>query len=309
MISIKKYIKLLGNILTLLSVIFLVMTMIRLDIDFSQIQNTSCLVAISIIGSIIIMLTVYMMAYAWKTILENLSEKKLSVLSTIKIYTKSNMGKYLPGNVMHYVERNLFATEMGLEQLEIAASSIIEIGAQVFAAILLSLILSHRDFIKVLQQTISYKMIAIIIPIILLVILMIYLYIRHSKNDRLIKLVFQRQFLRVIGKIMPLYVIVSLSSGAVMLFVCKYVLACEMTVEKSLFVIMAFVLAWLFGFIVPGAPGGIGVREFVLVLLLSSTIGEENILLAALIHRMICILGDILAYVVTVSMEMKGRKI
>lgn len=309
MISIKKCIKFLGNILTLLSVIFLIMAMIKLDIDFSQIQNMSCLVAISIIGSIIIMLTVYMMAYAWRIILENLSEKKLSGLSTIKVYAKANMGKYLPGNVMHYVERNLFAADMGLEQLEIAASSIIEIGAQVFAAILLSLILSHKQFIKVLQQTVSYKMVAIIIPVILFVILMIYLYIRHSKNDRLIKLIFRRQFVCVIGQIMPLYAMASLFSGAVMLFVCKYVLVCEMTVEKSLFVIMTFVLAWLFGFIVPGAPGGIGVREFVLVLLLSATIGEANILLAALIHRMICILGDILAYVVTIPMEMRGRKI
>lgn len=310
MINIKKYIKLIGNILTVFSIIFLIVAMIKLDIDFSQIQNIVCFVWISIIGSVSVALTVYAMAFAWKIILEKLSGKKLSLMSTVKVYAKSNMGKYLPGNVMHYVERNIFAAKMELNQLEIAAGSIIEVGTMILTAILFSIMISYRDFLNVLWQIINYKTIFVfIVAVVILLVIVVCLYIRYSKFQSLIKVIFRPRFLSVIGKIMPIYMMVLLCFGMVLLFVCRYVLACEMSMEESLVMVSVFILAWLFGFIVPGAPGGIGIREFVLVLLLSAMIGETNILFAALIHRMISTIGDILAYIVSVLIREKGQKI
>ena len=54
--------------------------------------------------------------------------------------------------------------------------------------------------------------------------------------------------------------------------------------------------AWIFGFITPGAPGGIGVRESIMVVLLSDKIGAGNALSGALLFRGITISGEVVGY-------------
>lgn len=52
-------------------------------------------------------------------------------------------------------------------------------------------------------------------------------------------------------------------------------------------------LAWMAGYLVPGAPGGLGVREAVMLLGLAPTVGEPNALAAALSYRMVTVLADV----------------
>lgn len=56
------------------------------------------------------------------------------------------------------------------------------------------------------------------------------------------------------------------------------------------------VIAWLVGYLTPGAPGGIGMREAVLVALLGATGDGDAALLAALVFRTITILGDLVCF-------------
>ena len=62
-------------------------------------------------------------------------------------------------------------------------------------------------------------------------------------------------------------------------------------------IISGYVIAWVLGFVVPGAPGGIGVRELVITLLLSGVMGEGLVVTLSITHRLITIIGDFLAYV------------
>jgi glycosyltransferase 2 family protein len=62
-------------------------------------------------------------------------------------------------------------------------------------------------------------------------------------------------------------------------------------------VIGAYVVSWLAGLLVPGAPAGLGVREVVLLLLLSGHFDKPSILLSLLIGRTITILGDLTFFV------------
>ncbi len=52
-------------------------------------------------------------------------------------------------------------------------------------------------------------------------------------------------------------------------------------------------LAWMAGYLVPGAPGGLGVREAVMLLGLAPTVGEPSALAAALSYRMVTVLADV----------------
>jgi uncharacterized membrane protein YbhN (UPF0104 family) len=56
-----------------------------------------------------------------------------------------------------------------------------------------------------------------------------------------------------------------------------------------------FCLAWTAGLVVPGAPGGLGVFETVLLLRLSHQIPEASLLAVALTYRLVVTLGDLLA--------------
>jgi len=58
-----------------------------------------------------------------------------------------------------------------------------------------------------------------------------------------------------------------------------------------------FAIAWLAGFVIPGAPGGLGVREALLVAGLGPVLGEPAALLVTISSRVCFILGDGLAFV------------
>lgn len=79
-----------------------------------------------------------------------------------------------------------------------------------------------------------------------------------------------------------------------------------MNVSVALQLVAGYIIAWVLGFVVPGAPGGIGVREFVLTLLLGNVVGKELILTLSILHRLITIIGDFMAYVVRVFFSKKN---
>ena len=57
----------------------------------------------------------------------------------------------------------------------------------------------------------------------------------------------------------------------------------------------AFALAWATGLVVPAAPGGLGVFEAVLLLRLSSSVPEPALLAVALSYRLVVTLADLMA--------------
>ena len=58
----------------------------------------------------------------------------------------------------------------------------------------------------------------------------------------------------------------------------------------------AFLLSWILGFIVPGAPGGIGVREAALTLFVGAYFPTDIALFGIVIYRLINVLGDFIAF-------------
>jgi uncharacterized membrane protein YbhN (UPF0104 family) len=62
------------------------------------------------------------------------------------------------------------------------------------------------------------------------------------------------------------------------------------------YVISVFAASWLVGFITPGAPGGIGVRETALILGLTPAAGEPLSVAVALLARIMSLIGDLLFF-------------
>ena len=63
-------------------------------------------------------------------------------------------------------------------------------------------------------------------------------------------------------------------------------------------VLSTYILSWVLGYIVPGASGGIGIREMSLLLLLGPILGNSLVLSLSIVHRLITIVGDFLGYLI-----------
>lgn len=307
--TLKKIGNIAGKIITILSLIFIVVAIYKLGFDFSSVENVPVFILILIGAGIIICIAMYLMGIAWKLWLDFFSGKKNSFREVVCVYTKANIGKYLPGNVMHYVERNLFAGKLGISQKKIAACSVIEIIGQAGVAVLFGLLFSFQQLKEVLQQLFDEKyktVIFIAIPVILVIMAAMILIFR-KKIAPFVKEYANLKFLVTAVKCLVLYAVVLIVSGLVMVMLYQY-MGGTLTSQKVLLIISGYIIAWVLGFVVPGAPGGIGVREFVLTVLLSPALGQELTLTLSVIHRLITIVGDFMAYVFRLFLQKKDRK-
>jgi hypothetical protein len=71
--------------------------------------------------------------------------------------------------------------------------------------------------------------------------------------------------------------------------------------------ISALALAWVAGFVAPGASAGIGVREAVLILALDRALGAEASAAVALALRLVTTAGDIVFFGLALALPLPSR--
>lgn len=296
--DIKKYLKYIGNVLALLSIIFVIYAISQMEIDTASIHNWNRIIIIGILGCAICIISTGLLALAWQRILENLAGKKIEYWTAYKIYVKANLGKYIPGNVMHYVERNIFAGQMGLGQTEVALTSALEIVGLIVAAAILSIILSFEKLLVILEELITVKYIVMILIAILLVMITLCICLKRVLKLKMLvskmkKISFWKMFLVNI----LIYMLALLLLGMIMVMLVWSMGQVHCQISDVKVIITAYIVAWLLGFVVPGAPGGIGVREFVISVITEGTSIGAIVLLAAVVHRVITVAGDVASYI------------
>jgi hypothetical protein len=73
--------------------------------------------------------------------------------------------------------------------------------------------------------------------------------------------------------------------------------------------ISAFALAWVLGFVTPGAPGGVGIREAVLLVALGGTLGSGGAAALAIVSRLLSIVGDVATFGVARALDSSGQRL
>ncbi len=297
----KKYITVAGNIITILTLLFIVYTINNMQINISSIFKNKSLLVICIISICIFSLLIYLMAYAWKISLDFFSSNENQFCKMAKIYAKTNIGKYLPGNVMHYVERNLYAKRINIKPTNILLSSVIEISGVAFAAVIISILFARKN-IALLFYNYLDKDVLIMWGSFILVCLMIFfgvVYKFKNKIQKTLKQLLHKRFIIDLIKIFFIYTVFLCVGGFIYAIIFFNFTNLPYEIIKLYVIVASYVLAWVIGFVIPGAPGGIGVREFVLVFLLGNFLGKSDVLTVALIHRLLTILGDVLAWLIS----------
>ncbi len=294
----KDKLKLMGNVISALSILFVLLALRRIDFDMEAVADWPVFLFVCLAGIIIKIITVLLSGSAWCQWLECFADKRCSRREALRVYARANIGKYLPGNVMHYVERNLFAENLRLSQKQIAAASLAEVFSLILAAVMTGVLLAYpqmreaagavmeqEEAVQKLQPFVWVCCTAIGMLAVAAVLFLVYRK-RHS---------FISTFLSTFIRCLLIYAWVLMLLG--FLFVILYwYWAGRPSYGQALQMIAAYSAAWVSGFVIPGAPGGIGVRELVLTLLLSSAAGQDTIAVLSVLHRLITVCGDFAAY-------------
>jgi len=119
------------------------------------------------------------------------------------------------------------------------------------------------------------------------------LYFYKKQVKSYIEKFFRKDFLFLFIKSSLIYFLIFLISGLILVFIYSFILG---TSVHPVSVVFIYLIAWLLGVITPGASGGIGVRESLLIIFLSRSYPEDITVTVVLLHRVIAISGEVLAF-------------
>jgi hypothetical protein len=303
-------IRIVGIVLIVASLIFIVRSFLTFDVEWQNIFSSKHLIYILIIV-FTMMAIVAGSAYCWISTISFFSGKKVWFGTALDVYSSSNLGKYLPGNIGHYASRQLLGVSLGLKQSQLVLASILEIAYNAIGAGLLSVILAWDMLFALLDnlfpQVNSVQIILIGICAGLVVCLIIYFLFRKKsyfmeliplmKTVRFWLLLLQGVFISATAQLLS-GVLLSLLVGA----------SSPISHSQMMLIISVSATSWLIGFITPGVPGGIGVRESALILMLASVCSTETILAAGVIQRVAFIMGDVMIWAVSRLWTRSSRK-
>jgi hypothetical protein len=196
------------------------------------------------------------------------------------IFFQAQLGKYIPGSVWQYAGRAAVSRTYGISGRAVGLSLPIEFAASAIAAgSMAGLLLGWWGALILAAVAIA------LVP------------------GR--ALTHNRRFTSTTIQATLLFVPVWLLLGASFWLCARGLLA--VPAHDLAYYMGAFAVAWLAGLVAIYAPGGLGVREAVLVALLGGRIGAGNALIVAAASRLILILVDVLLAAVAGAMKRRDR--
>ena len=285
-----------GNILALAALWFLIDFFRKLQIDFQILCSAKMLAGVCA-GTILSFASVLLSAWAWKNTAAFFAEKQIPFRAAAKVYLQANLGKYLPGNIVHFVERSLFASKAGIGHTETAIGTFLEIAGLVFAAVFFGMILSFRDVCAIVRTFFSVPYAVGITGLLMIGMAVLWMLYKKLAWVRILcKKIKQAAFLRMVCLNLLLYLAALFLLAVLMCLLVGLLNGTAPTLPQARMIMSVYVLSWAAGFVIPGAPGGIGVRELVITYLSRNHPIQEVMLLAMVVHRICTVFGDIFAY-------------
>jgi uncharacterized membrane protein YbhN (UPF0104 family) len=272
---------------------------LRLD-DIPHIEwNARSLAAVvfSVLG---ILFTNILTGYVWRIQLKD-HGVKLRPGKSIQIMLISQFGKYLPGNVGHFAGRAALGTSAGvpvavsmntimvdvLWHLAIG-STFAALAAYFYSDTLRELLPSHLEAPHLLAIT-GLLMFIPWIGITVMNKLMPGLSRKIGKGELI-----ATPSLRTALLVSALILVGFHTLGAIVKLQAAWLF--HVPQGEYYMITVLYIASWTVGYVVPGAPGGVGVREAVMVLLLSPIVGEGAAVGLGISMRLTNMLGDAVAF-------------
>jgi len=289
-----------------IAVVFLVRRFLSFGVDFTELFTAQTLPSLMLVTAAI-MAAIFIGSVCWTIWLSFFSNQKVPVLPTYSVYARSNLAKYLPGNFAHYAMRQLYGASLGIKQKELLFSSILEVFCLALTAFVLTLLLAKDVFVRFLLDSFQRGWVLPVLIVVIAVLVIGALIFMKKKNI---------SFSEVLGYLKQKAFRVSLAA-AIGLIACNLAIygitlmvlfgsSADISGANGLLIVSTGIVSWFIGFITPGVPGGIGVREAVMLLMLSPVFPDDVILYAAVVQRLAFIFSDIFSWVIGKVIENKS---
>ncbi len=209
------------------------------------------------------------------------------------IWARAQIAKYLPGNVLHIASRHVSGRAAGISHQGLVASLVFETGSLVIAGMLIAaaaaavvapareggrwvwLVAATVGALPLLWPWIDRKLRR---------------FPPTSRSMRSVPVLSAGRTLRLLTPALALHLLFLAGSGLVLFGLLRSARAPGAGIVP---VVGSYAVAWLAGTLVPGAPGGLGVREAVLVLQLAPLVGSATATTVALALRAVTLSGDV----------------
>ena len=204
------------------------------------------------------------------------------------LYSRTFIAKYLPGNVGHFLGRQLFAKRFEMTQTGVGFASLLEVVCQVVAALVLCIWVDMPS-----APPLAPELCLLMACCALFIAPFVLLWVGNKKGMNLVR-GSRTVMLANITFVVVLDALFLFTAGGM---VYLFFLQTQPYQEYALMMfVSAYAVAWFLGFVTPGAPAGVGVREAAIVSMLSEPVGPQNALVVAILFRMVTTVGDILFF-------------
>lgn len=228
--------------------------------------------------------SLFLLAGAWHCLLSALDIAPDDARVSIRSFTTSQVAKYVPGNVFHYVGRHMILRKESLPHGRLIVASVLEVGLMLVAAglVVSGVLVTARPQLDINAWTdtalwlgIAFGLLAPVAVALVVVVL------RRS------------------GAVKPWWILAAFGNYLVFFAVMGLIFSGALDLVGEAPTLLAAgsgVTGWMAGFVTPGAPAGVGTREAALVLIGSPMVSQEVVLVAALLFRVITLAGDVLCF-------------
>lgn len=288
-----KKIKILGKICSLLAVVYVLKNIFLLELNWEifLIPTNYYLIVFSIgLQTFLVLCS----GIPWTGLILSITKRKKQFGNIMNIFIKANIMKYVPGNFLHYIGRNQVAIEYDLKHSEVIMVTIID----TFVGLAVGCIFSLLCWRKMVWNLIDKRRTLLIVCSTIAVFLLIVVF--YKKNNRRFTL-FKFRINNSAWKAMSIGIIYYIVQNAITIVIVSIVsLVCiyENDFMNGIKIGSGYIFSSIVGALTPGAPAGMGVREYIMLILYDDLL-EEELSMLVIIMRMISIAGDFLAYIVT----------
>jgi uncharacterized membrane protein YbhN (UPF0104 family) len=271
--------------------------------ELSSVDFTNPALLPGLVGAIGIYVAVILTgALSWRLLLTAFGATPLPWAAERQLLI-SQIGKYVPGNVVQYLGRAAMAIKSGAPAKTVGVALVTETAAILLGGLLaVAIALAFAPelaagLLQLLPETSRMLWIGIAAAAVLVLLGG-----------------FARMFSRRLGslpkvKSATLLAIVLLNTIALLLLGLSLhlvIVALSANAVPLSLSVAVFAAAWIAGFATPGAPGGLGVRETVITLGLAPLLGGAVALSVALLHRGASVLGDVISFGLGLLLPKKG---
>lgn len=262
--------------------------------------------------SLVVVIVIYLFNHllgslAWAKLIRSTGEK-FSIKDAVLVFSLSQFAKYIPGNVAQHIGKATLAKSYKLKLPNIITSMVMEIVLLVLSGSLLSAIflpfISEHYFMEVTGLPPIWYFVIILICVIVSPFILFW-FINNKRPEFLKRRIGADKILvpriGVTSLCFLYYTVGFISMGAMTGIIAKVFF----NVDGNFYIVLTgiYIISWIAGFLMPGAPAGMGIREIILVTVLSVVFTPGVAVGLTVFLRFISIIGDVIIFIVALAVK------